>query len=149
MSGKLNDKGQYVGVVKTNIPGFEQFEGRAMVKDSDPDKKTILFSMSKNKSNLFKGTLHGSVKRGGGNLQYVAKMDMEAGPIKQKLSFELANLKEKEYNIGVTTDGNVVSNTSVFDHSKSFQKYVLGSQNSFSYLSVWLALIRNSLQRES
>ena len=116
MSAKLNDKGQYVGVVKTNIPGFEQFEGRAMVKDSDPDKKTILFSMSKNKSNLFKGTLHGSVKRGGGNLQYVAKMDMEAGPIKQKLSFELANLKEKEYNIGVTTDGNSFKH--IFDHDK-------------------------------
>ena len=120
MSGKLNDKGQYVGVVKTNIPGFEQFEGRAMVKDSDPDKKTILFSMSKNKSNLFKGTLHGSVKRGGGNLQYVAKMDMEAGPIKQKLSFELANLKEKEYNIGVTTDGNSFKH--IFDHNKILSK---------------------------
>ena len=63
MSAKVNNKGQYIGLVKSNIPGFESLEGKAMLKDNQPAKKTILFAMSKNKVNMFKGTLGYKVRR--------------------------------------------------------------------------------------
>ena len=55
MNAKVAANGQYIGILKSNIPGFEQLEGKAMLKTNTPTEKTILFAASKNKVNLFKG----------------------------------------------------------------------------------------------
>lgn len=110
MNAKVDPNGQYIGILKSNIPGFEQLEGKAMLKKNTPTDKTILFAASKNKVNLFKGTLGWKIQSLATGSQTTAQMDMEAGAIRQKLTLVFDNGSEKskvgqDYSIKITTSG--------------------------------------------
>ena len=95
MNAKVAPNGQYISILKSNIPGFEQLEGKAMLKSNTPTEKTILFAASKNKANLFKGTLGWKLETSSAGTKTTAQMDMEAGAIRQKLTLVLNSVPEK------------------------------------------------------
>ena len=110
MNAKVAANGQYIGILKSNIPGFEQLEGKAMLKTNTPTEKTILFAASKNKVNLFKGTLGWKIQTSASSVQTTAQMDMEAGAIRQKLTLVFSSgpvdqTDTKDYTIKITTSG--------------------------------------------
>ena len=130
MNAKVAPNGQYIGILKSNIPGFEQLEGKAMLKTNTPTDKTILFAASKNQVNLFKGTLGWNLQTTSSGSQTTAKMDMEAGAIRQKLTLVFNTGPEEgtnggDYGIKITTTGtqsNVVAQGSLaFSQSGNFR----------------------------